>query len=434
MPGVKNLAHNIYRWERGSGVSQRYVLAYCVAFGIEPGDFPRQANGQRRAQEPAPTPARDARFVPIHSLVTYRGTETADAGDSDSAVARQLLVEREVLMAAHDGSERAEQAEQRGIGDITLEQFRADVTRLSRDYMTGDPLPLFREMRRVQGRMHDVLDRRIWPKDATELYFLLGCINSLMACVAADLGYPVAAEELSRAGWAYAVVIDQRPLMAKLRLDLAGLCYWSGRFGNAADLASHGLGYLSGGPTGVQLHLKYALAVARLGDLDSARLAIAAASKARDLPYSDDLTAVGGEFDLSQASAHYLVGAVLIEIPGASAEAAAELEQAAKLYAAGPGPGETHGYGMAALASVHLAQAHLSAGALDAATAALETVLDLPASRRIDPIPQGLARVRAALARPTYRGSAQARELDDRIEVFSRGGIAADTEFRGLSA
>jgi hypothetical protein len=31
------------------------------------------------------------------------------------------MVEREVLMAAHEGSERAEEAEQRGIGDATLE-------------------------------------------------------------------------------------------------------------------------------------------------------------------------------------------------------------------------------------------------------------------------------------------------------------------------
>src|SRR5258708_38160415 len=41
-----------------------------------------------------------------------------------------------------------EDAEQRGIGDATLEQLRADGIRLSREYMTGEPLPRFTEMRR----------------------------------------------------------------------------------------------------------------------------------------------------------------------------------------------------------------------------------------------------------------------------------------------
>ena len=46
---------------------------------------------------------------------------------------------REVEMAAHDGSEHAERAEQRDIGDATLEQLRSDVIRLSHGYMTGEP-------------------------------------------------------------------------------------------------------------------------------------------------------------------------------------------------------------------------------------------------------------------------------------------------------
>ena len=83
-------------------------------------------------------------------------------------------------MAAHEGSEHAERAEQRGIGDATLDQLRADVTRLSREYMTGDPFHPFLEMRRVRNRMHEALDRRMWPRDATTLYLLLGCLNGLM--------------------------------------------------------------------------------------------------------------------------------------------------------------------------------------------------------------------------------------------------------------
>src|SRR6266852_8948301 len=105
--------------------------------------------------------------------VAYRRMEEPDLGGCGT--------EREVVMAAHEGSEYAERAEQRDIGEATLEQLRADVARLSREYMTGEPLPLFLEMRRVRNRMHAALDRQLWPRDETELYFLLGCLNGLMA-------------------------------------------------------------------------------------------------------------------------------------------------------------------------------------------------------------------------------------------------------------
>lgn len=396
VPGVKSLCHNIYRWENGDGISQRYVLAYCAAFGIDPDEFPHHPDARRRRGN-AP-----GRTWPAAAAGCGPGTE------------------QEVKLAARDGSEWAGRAEQRGTGEATLDQFRADVARLSRDYMSGEPLPLFREMREVRDLMHGALERRVWPRDTTEIYFLLGCLNGLMGCAAADLGHASSAAQLTRAAWAYAMVIDHGPLMAKLRLDLAGLADGDGRYRCAADYASSGLEYQSRGPTAVQLHLRYGHAAARLGDTASARRAIAMAEEDSGRQRDDELTAIGGEFDLSRASARYLVGAVLMELPGASPEAAARLEEAVSLYAAGPAPGETHGYGIAALASLALAEARLSQGELQEAARVLEQVLALPASRRIDPIPQRLARVRAALGAPAFRATALARDLDERIEAFSR--------------
>jgi hypothetical protein len=398
MPGVKSLTHNIYRWESGDGVSQRYILACCAAFGIAPGEFPRGARVAARAGAGA--------------AVTAAPGPVQGTGE-------------ELLTVAHDASERAWQAEQRGIGDSTLEQLRSDVTRLSREYMTASPLPLLREMRRVRERMHDALDQRIWPRDTAELYVLLGCVNGLMGCVAADLGYTTAAEELARAAWTYAMVTGHRPLMAKLRLDLAGLSYRGGQARQARNLASEGLDCLRSGPTAIQLHLLRGRAAARLGDIGGAKKAIEDARRARDLDYTDDLTATGGEFDLSRASAEYFTGSLLAEIPGASAAAAAQLALAVDLYALGPGPGETHGYGTAALASISLAEARLADGALDAAAAALDTVLALPVSRRIDPIPQGLSGLRVGLTAPAFRESALARDLSDRIGAFTSESVAA---------
>jgi hypothetical protein len=94
--------------------------------------------------------------------VTYRWIQEPDLGGS--------WIEREVRMAAHEGSDHAEQAERRDIGETTLEQLRADVIQLSRDYMTAEPFTLFLEMRRVRSRMYAALDRRLWPRDQAELY------------------------------------------------------------------------------------------------------------------------------------------------------------------------------------------------------------------------------------------------------------------------
>lgn len=328
-------------------------------------------------------------------------------------------------MAAHESGEHAEQAERRDIGEATLEQLRADVTRLSRAYMTGEPFPLFLDMRRVRNRMHAALDRRLWPRDQTDLYFLVATINCLMAIAADDLGFPAAAEELVRAGWAYAVAIDHRPLMAYLRLQQSDIDYWT-RPRQSRDLARSGLSYLSGGPNAAQLHFRYARASARLGEADAAQQAIAAADEAREREHHDDLLEIGGEFDLSRATQHWLAGAAFIELPNGGAAAASELERATELYRSGPEPGEYHSYRCEALAHADLATARLRAGQLDGAAAALQPVLTLDVARRVDSLPQRLSRVRAELAQPVFRGSAQASELDQRIEEFGRETVAAD--------
>jgi len=336
------------------------------------------------------------------------------------------VVEREVLMAAHEGSEHAEQAERRDIGEATLEQLHADVTRLSVESMTGEPFPLFMEMRRVRARIYRLLDGHLRPGDQADLYFLLGCLSDLMAVAASGLGYPQAAEELIRSGWAYATAIDHRPLMAHLRLQLASVVFWDNRPRQARDLAEDGLRYLPDGPNAAHLHVKYARAAARLGDADGARRAISEAQDAREREHSADVVlAIGGEFGLSMATQSYFSGSALAEIEGVESEAAEHLERAVSLYDAGPGPGEQHWFGGKALAGIDLAAIRLRAGALDAAAAALESPLSIPSAQRINALTTRLTLVRTELAAPVFRGSAQAHALDERIEEFGQEAITA---------
>jgi hypothetical protein len=335
-------------------------------------------------------------------------------------------IRREVLMAAHEGSEHAEHAEQRGIGEATLEQFRADTASLAVQYLTGDTFGLFTEMRRVRNRITDALSRRQWPRDAAELYLLAGCLSALMAAAAVNLGYPREAGELTRAGWAYATIIDHRPLMARLRLCAAYAAYWSGHPEAATDLARSGLGFLADGQSAAQLHLFGGLAAARRGDAASARQAIAAARDARDREHHDELLEIGGEFGFSRATQSYYAGFLLSEAARGSeprdpnqSRAATELEHATRLYAAGPGPGEQHSRRCQMLAHTDLAIARLRAGTLDAAIAALAPVLALPPGERTAVQGQRLSAARAELAQPAYRGSPQARGLAEQLAAFA---------------
>jgi tetratricopeptide (TPR) repeat protein len=438
VPSVSGMLHNIHRWEREGGVSERHKLHYCRAFGITPAQFAPRPEGYPDsgvtpgsaavmavpaatavlvpAQAADSIPGLPGPYLPASAAIAYRGRQEPGLG--------HFAVEQEVLMAAHDSSDHAAEHEQHGIGEATLEQLRADLARLSRLTDTGSPLTAFLETRRVRDRIYRLLDRRLRPRDQADLYFLLGCVNGLMGLTANRLGYPDSAEELIRAGWAYANTIDHGPLRGMLRAKLAYVMYWRGWFREARDLAADGLRYASQGPLGANLHLEHARAAARLGDLDTARQAVRLAHAAHDSDYSNDVAEIGGEeFALSQPTTYAMAGGALAETGDGEHEAAGELEQAIRLY--GQDPGEQHWFGGKALAGTDLAVVRLRSGALDGAAAALKPVLAIPPSQRVSTLTIRLARVRNELAAPVFRGSPQAGDLGDQIEEFGHEAVTA---------
>jgi tetratricopeptide (TPR) repeat protein len=439
VPGVSGMLHNIHRWEREGGVSERHKLHYCRALGIAPAQFGPRPEGY---PDPGVTPdsaaamavpAAAAVLVPVQAgdgipglpgshlptpaAIAYRGRQEHGLG--------HFAVEQEVVMAAHDSSDHAAEHEQHGVGDATLEQLRADLVRLSSLSDTGAPLSAFLDMRRVRDRIYRLLDRWLWPREQADLYFLLGCVHELMGLAANRLGYPDAAEELIRAGWAYANAIDHNPLRGMLRARLSYVMYWRGWYAQSRDLAADGLRYASQGLVGANLHLEHARALAYLGDSEAARREVALAHAAREADYSDDLAEIGGEeFALSRAATYSMAGGALAGV-GDAREAAGELETAINLYDAGPGPGEQHGVAGKALAGADLAMVRVRSGALDGAVVALEPVLALPPAQRVFTLTARLTRVRGELVAPVFRGSPQARDLGDQIEEFGREAVTA---------
>jgi tetratricopeptide (TPR) repeat protein len=280
-------------------------------------------------------------------------------------------------------------------------------------------------MRQVRERIYRLLDRRARPRDEAELYFLLGCLHELMGLTANRLGYPDAAGELLRTGWAYANVINHSALRGMLRARLSYVMYWRGRYTESRDLAADGLKYTSQGLVAANLHLEHARALAKLGERDAARQEVELAHAAWEDRHPDDLAEIGGEeFALSQAATFSMAGGALAE-SSHGREAAGELERAISLYEEGPLPGEHHGVAGKALAGADLAVIRLQSGALDAAVAALIPVLALPSGQRLATLTVRLGLVRRELAAPVFRDSKQARDLGDQIEEFGREAITA---------
>ncbi len=442
LPGNECLGVMIRRWEKDDGgVSERYRMHYCRAFkipfekfGTAPVTPPPVASPGLPAQagavpsgpgapdaHPAPPPEPQPAAAP-EALEGAAARPKGEAGTPATAWAGVSLAQQ-VQLTAHQGNEHAQRAERRDIGEASMEHLRSEVTRLSREYMTGEPLALFFEMRRVREQMYTALDRKLWPRDEVELYLLLGVLCSLMADTAEGLGNPAAAEELARAGLAYALAIGHRPLIAQLRLSLAAVALWSGHPRRCLDLAQSGLEYLSTGAKGAQLHLMCARAAARLGDAETAMAKISAAAQARDMAPAEDLLEIGGQFGVSRACHHYLAGSAAADLPGAESEAITQLDQSVQLYTAGPEPGEDHSEHCKNVARVDLATALLHAGELEAAITAAGPVLALPPSRRISYLPKRLVRLRTELTAPRYRTTPEAKDLDEQIEHFCRDTI-----------
>ncbi len=166
LPGNECLGVMIRRWEKddGGGVSERYRMHYCRAFKVP---FEQFGSAPIVRSEPAPDtsavpttqnaspPEIPAAPAQIQAVADHRqqlaakpqATSPADQVQRDSddrvkPVSGGLTFGHQVALTAHQGSEHAQRAERRDIGEASLEHLRSEVVRLSCEYMTAEPLPL----------------------------------------------------------------------------------------------------------------------------------------------------------------------------------------------------------------------------------------------------------------------------------------------------
>jgi hypothetical protein len=309
-----------------------------------------------------------------------------------------------------------------GIGPGTVEQFTADVARLSRAYVSAPPLPLFGAMHRELALVQAALDRKAYPDQARELNFLAGALCGLMANASLDVGREEAADDLARAAWTYGRIIDHGPLMGWAGGTQALAAIWDQRYADAVRHAEDGLAHAPAGMTAVRLHAILARALANCGQTAQARAAMTAAQQAATNGGHDELhDGVGGEFAFDEAKLSYYGAMTLL---GADDPAAAERSAAKAVGLYQAVPARVRSYGCTALAQVELAKAQLITGKLEDAAQALGSVLALEPPRRISSLNQHLQACRDLLRDPAHRGSPTARELEKELASFSAASTA----------
>lgn len=344
--------------------------------------------------------------VPPPPLV---GTEPVD----------DLIVQREVTMAAAESARFGQFAEQSNVGPHTMEQFRADLTRIVTTYPNRPVYPIFVELRALRNRAFELLEGRQYPEQGRELYLVVGVLCGVLANASFDLGWIPAAETQARTAFLCAELAGNNALRAWVRGTQSLVAYWDERPRAAVELAADGWRYVpETGTSRVRLAVIEARAHARLRDQRGTENALARAEQARDeVRGADDL---GGMLTFPLAKQSFYTATARLWLGGQDSYTEAERDAAYAIELYKADPPEQRRLGELCLARLDLAVARLGRDDLDGAAEQLQDVLAIAVQRRTDSVARRLHQVGRTLQRPKYQTSALALDLYDQIHSFTR--------------
>ncbi|MFL6129271.1 MAG: hypothetical protein ACJ73E_09420 [Mycobacteriales bacterium] len=316
--------------------------------------------------------------------------------------------------AAAEAAEFGEWAEASSLGPITLEQLHQDVRGIARDYLTQSPYPLLRRTLHQRRRVFRLLEGRLRPAHARELYLLAGRLCGLAAWMVGDLGYTAEAGTHARIAWLCAELADQPALHGWVRATQSKLAYWDGRSRRSAQLAEDGLRYGIRDSGRALLAGLAARGWAKDGDPTRARGALTVLTAEWEALDTGD--EVGGVWGFSEAQQHYLAGTTQLWLREPE-QAARNADRAVWLYEiAQP---EERFYGAESLALLDSATAHVLTGDLTGAARRLAPVLQLPPEKRVAVITNRATDLRRVLTR-TGAGRGPAAQLATDLAHFER--------------
>lgn len=329
-----------------------------------------------------------------------------------------LVVQREVAMAASESARFGQFAEQSNVGPHTLEQFHADLVRIVTTYPNRPVYPLFVELRALRNRAFELLEGRQHPEQTRELYLVAGALCGVLANASFDLGWLPAAETQARTAFLCAELVGNNALRAWIRGMQSLVAYWDERPRAAVELAADGWRYVpETGTARVRLASIEARAHARLRDQRAAENALARAEQARDEVRGADDPGGMLAFPLAKQSCYAATARLWLGGKDSHTDAERDAAHAVELYEA-DSP-EQRRLGELCLARLDLTAARLGLDDLDGAAEQLQDVLTIATKRRTDSVARRLNQVRRGLQRPRYQICALAVDLDDQIRSFT---------------
>ncbi|MGH3961792.1 MAG: hypothetical protein ACRDRY_00830 [Pseudonocardiaceae bacterium] len=337
----------------------------------------------------------------------------------DGEPVEDLAAQREVAMAAAESARFGQFAEQSNVGPHTLEQFRADLTRIATTYTNRPVYPIFVELRALRNRAFELLEGRQYPEQSRELYLVAGVLCGVLANASFDLGWLPAAETQARTAFLCAELAGNNALRAWVRGTQSLVAYWDERPRAAVELAADGWRYVpETGTARVRLAAIEARAHARLRDQRATENALARAEQARDEVRGADEPGGMLTFPPAKQSFYTATARLWLGGPDSYTDAERDAAHAIELYEADPL--EQRRLGELCLARLDLAAARLGRDDLDGAAEQLQRVLTIATQRRTDSVARRLHQVGRALQRPRYQTCTLALDLHDQIRTFTR--------------
>jgi transcriptional regulator with XRE-family HTH domain len=147
--------------------------------------------------------------------------------------------------------------------------------------------PLFVRARAIRNQAFALLVGHQRPDQSRDLYVAAGWALTLLAWISTDLGRPDAANTHARAAWVCANNADHHGLRVWIRATQHTAAFWEHHFLDAARYAEDGLRYATTGSAETFLASAHALDLAKAGQGDNARAALA---RARDATESVEQT------------------------------------------------------------------------------------------------------------------------------------------------
>ncbi|MEV7381893.1 XRE family transcriptional regulator [Streptomyces lydicus] len=319
----------------------------------------------------------------------------------------------QVRGAADEAAAWAQWAESTNVGEIAMEELRANVRTLARDYLCRDPLEVFTRTRRLRNRVFGLLEGHQHPRQTTELYLQAGYLCCLQAWMASDLSPNAdaleSAETHARTSWLCAELVDDNELRAWIMSTRSKIAFWDGRMKDAIGFARRGAECRPSGTAEVLLWCQEADAWSRLGAAGEAQAALGRAEDARaSLCGEDEVAGLLSCSDFRQAN--YSTAVHL-----RTGRASTALQEASGALARPAG----HAYGTTAQMHITLACAQVAVGDPDGAKEALDPVLALPPGQRLATVAARMREFAAMVAGSPMADSRKAAELQSAVEEWA---------------